>query len=149
MIFKFLREVKVVAAEIKTEIFKPRTNNIHAPVVFTERKTIKEWQREVYETAKDKGWHSGKNINLWKYIGNIHGEVSEAWEEIRKKDFSPTRIYYREKDGKPEGLGMELADVIIRCMDTAEALDIDLEKCIDEKNRFNKTRPFRHGGKRG
>lgn len=111
------------------------------------RRSISEWQKEAYRTAKSKGFHSSKEINLWKYVGNIHAEVSEAWEEIRKPDFEASRIYYRKKDNKPEGFGMELADIVIRVLDTAETLGLDLEKFMFEKNEFNKTRPYRHGNK--
>jgi len=108
--------------------------------------TLKELQELVYENAKAHGFHSGEP-NIWKFIGNLHSECSEAWEEVRKPDFAPTRIYYRE-DGKPEGLPMELADIMIRVADTAQVLGIDLEKAIMEKMAYNRNRPFRHGNKR-
>lgn len=109
-------------------------------------RTIKELQKEVYQSAKDRGFHSGEN-DVWKMLGNIHGEVSEAWEEARKPEFDPKRVYYSAK-AKPEGLPIELADIVIRAMDTAEACGIDLEAAILEKMEYNKRRPFRHGNKR-
>lgn len=111
--------------------------------------TIRQLCIDAYALAKSKGWHSNPNPveSIWKFLGNIHGEVSEAWEEARKPDFDPKRTYYRA-DGKPEGLPAELADVIIRTCDTAQALGIDLEAAIQEKHAYNKTRTFRHGGKR-
>lgn len=109
-------------------------------------KTIKELQVEVYQSAKERGFHSGEN-NIWKMLGNIHAEVSEAWEEARKPDFDPRRVYYSAK-AKPEGLPIELADIVIRALDTAEAHGINLEEAIREKMDFNKKRPFRHGNKR-
>ena len=109
-------------------------------------KSIKELQVEVYQSAVDRGFHSGDN-NVWKMLGNIHGEVSEAWEEARKPEFDPTHVYYSRK-AKPEGFPTELADIVIRVLDTAEAFGIDLEAAIMEKMDFNKTRPFRHGNKR-
>lgn len=48
---------------------------------------------------------------------------------------------------KPEGVPTELADVVIRVFDLAGWLGIDLASAIREKMRFNKTRPYRHGGK--
>jgi NTP pyrophosphatase (non-canonical NTP hydrolase) len=110
------------------------------------RRTILGWQRHVYGVAKSRGWHSGEP-DIWKFLGNLMAEVAEAWEEAREPYFEPTRTYYRE-DGKPEGLPTELADVVIRAMDTAESFGIDLEAAIAEKSAFNETRPMRHGGKR-
>lgn len=108
--------------------------------------TLKELQKVAYENACARGFHQG-NPEIWKFLGNLHGEVSEAWEEARKPDFDPKRTYYRE-DGKPEGLPSELADILIRVGDMAETFGIDLEKAVAEKMAYNRTRPYRHGNKR-
>lgn len=49
---------------------------------------------------------------------------------------------------KPEGLPIELADVVIRAFDLAERFNIDIVDAIEKKMRFNETRSFRHGGKK-
>ena len=112
-----------------------------------ESRTIRQWQEILHQTARDKGWHDGRN-SVWKMLGNIHAEVSEAWEEARRPDFDARAIRTREKDGKIEGFSTELADIVIRCLDTAGALDIDLEAVIARKAAFNESRPHRHGNKR-
>lgn len=112
-------------------------------------KTISDWQTHVYNVAKANGW--------WEKIGNrpmtveeiatslclIHSEVSEGLESIRKNE----PHFFTAANGKPEGLGSELADVIIRCMDLSEKLGIDLDEMIRVKSAFNETRSHRHGGK--
>lgn len=47
----------------------------------------------------------------------IHCELSEAVEEYRN-GHGLTEIYYND-DGKPEGVPVELADAVIRTLDTA------------------------------
>jgi NTP pyrophosphatase (non-canonical NTP hydrolase) len=49
---------------------------------------------------------------------------------------------------KPEGIGSEAADVLIRLLDTCERYGIDLDHEFERKIAFNATRGHRHGGKR-
>lgn len=48
---------------------------------------------------------------------------------------------------KPEGVPSELADIVIRALDFADARNIDLGAMIEEKIAYNATRGHRHGGK--
>jgi NTP pyrophosphatase (non-canonical NTP hydrolase) len=107
--------------------------------------TIKEWQAEVHQVAKDKGWYDpGMAKSALECICLMHAELSEAAEEVRKGS-KALHTYF--KDGKPEGLPIELADCVIRILDFCEDMGIDLEAAIYLKNEYNKTRPYRHGGK--
>lgn len=72
----------------------------------------------------------------------LHSEVSEALDCYRKRGFEE---WTRPEDGKPEGFGVELADVLIRLLDTAARYDVDLYDKFVQKMRFNWTRPYRHG----
>lgn len=65
-------------------------------------------------------------------------------EEIRNhQPLDKNRII----DEKPEGVPSELADVVIRIADMCGLYGIDLEAAIIEKMAYNKSRPYRHGGK--
>lgn len=50
-------------------------------------------------------------------------------------------------DGKPEGVGPELADVLIRIFDYAEHVGLDMEFEVNRKMQHNESREIRHGGK--
>jgi len=95
---------------------------------------IRELQKEVHEIACDKGWWGPGHKLPLGVLCLIHSEVSEAVEAWR--------------DGDEIKFAEELADVVIRTLDAAEAYGIDLQNAILAKNEFNKTRPYKHGGKR-
>lgn len=72
-------------------------------------------------------------------------ELAEALEEIRAgKDI--TEIYYNpDKPNKAEGFPVEIADAVIRLFDLSYIYGIPLEKIIEDKMEYNKTRPALHG----
>lgn len=72
----------------------------------------------------------------------IVGEISEAFEELRA-GHAPTEVY--EKDGKPEGVPVELADVQIRLWDLAQTMGFSLQDSVQRKEDFNRTREYMHG----
>jgi len=112
--------------------------------------TIEELIKESHQTALDKGWWDKKVFGEERPVGdqfsNFHAEISEAWEEYRN-GHKWDEIYYSEK-GKPEGIAVELADCLIRIFDSCGQYNIPLEKALQEKLEYNKTRPIRHGNKK-
>jgi NTP pyrophosphatase (non-canonical NTP hydrolase) len=103
--------------------------------------------QRAYDYAKRNGFYDNENgQSLVLKLLLIHSEVSEAAEEL-KAGRDPLELRYRESDGKPEGFGIEVADILIRCFDMAGFLGLDLERLIQSKMDFNETRPYKHGDK--
>lgn len=95
-----------------------------------------------HTTSAEKGFLEGAPRTLstehdvrmvLSYLALIHSEVSEAVEEARR--------------GQAYAMGKELADVILRVTQLCYTLGIPLEDLVYEKLEFNKTRPYKHGGK--
>lgn len=103
---------------------------------------IKELQKMVNEIACSKGWYDNGGPSFSDAMNNLHAEVSEAWEGYRHHN--PPSEHIPEFSAIEE----ELADVVIRIMDTCEHEGYRLTEAILAKCAYNKTRPFRHGGKK-
>jgi NTP pyrophosphatase (non-canonical NTP hydrolase) len=94
-----------------------------------------------YRNALDHGFYE-KPPTFLERMALVHEEVSEAVGEFRA-GHAPDEIYY--KDGKPEGIPIELADIIIRVGDYCGRNNIDIEKAIEMKHQYNVGRPKMHG----
>ena len=112
--------------------------------------------REVHQTAKEKGWYQKERHPLEAHMLMV-SEIAEATEEAR----TDRPAVYVLRDGevvsdaskfqpgeKPEGEAVELVDAIIRIADYFGYRDWNLEKVLTLKMEYNKTRSFRHGGKK-
>lgn len=96
---------------------------------------------EVNQTAIEKGWCEDDR-NEGELIALMHSELSEALEALRHGNPPDDKI--------PEfsGAEAELADVIIRIMDMAVAKGYRVGDAVVAKMEFNKSRSYKHGGKR-
>ncbi len=90
----------------------------------------------IREVNKANGWGIKEPSEHQKMVQLmlIVTEVAEAAEAYRKDD--------------EENLVEELADVIIRTLDMAAYWDYDIDKAVKDKIEKNKTRSYRHGGKK-
>ena len=113
---------------------------------------IRDLQRQSWEIAESKGWHDDEEETTFgDRVALCHSELSEALEDFRvldKGDESGITVINYTETGKPTGIPIEFADVIIRVAHMCEIYDIDLEAAIDIKMAYNRLRPYRHGGKR-
>mgnify|MGYP000695841195 CR=1 FL=1 len=120
----------------------------------------RELQDKAHAMALGKGWWEGEGLSpnsLGAKLAMVHSEVSEAVACVRDGELG---LYWtwggiidrdpdtRHPTAKPEGLPIELADIVLRVADLAGRLGIDLQDAIAQKMAYNKTRPHRHGGKR-
>ena len=100
---------------------------------------IRAAQELAHKTATDAGWYTnpvtGEPVkrNFGEVVALMHSELSEALEADRKS-LKDDKLPHRD------GREVEFADCIIRILDTAAALGMDLAGALIEKNRYNKDR---------
>jgi len=98
-------------------------------------RTVTDWVRECYLAAREKGfWEQDRNVGEMLML--VVSELGEAIEAHRRSHFG-----MEQKDTFED----EIADTIIRLFDLCGGLGIDLEKQMEWKISFNKSREKRHG----
>lgn len=85
-----------------------------------------------WQVVKPEEWQDTYKIP--GILALIHSEASEALEAFRKDD--------------RENFAEELADVLIRVLDCGGGLGIDLDATVAAKLKKNRSRGYKHGGKR-
>ena len=124
-------------------------------------KSINELAKEIHENAVAHGWYE-REPTLPEAIALIHSELSEALEEYRNgmpmiygccyidgAVCEHSKICDREAEFlcKPEGIAVELCDAVIRIFDTLAFYGVNIESVLEGKHEYNKSRPYKHGGK--
>lgn len=112
---------------------------------------IHEMAERIHKNAVSHGFWPEEGRNFGEMIALIHSEASEALEEHRSENRPFFFVPQTYGPDKPEGVLVELWDVIIRCLDTmfdiADREGVDLDEVGEAKLTFNESRPHKHGRK--
>jgi len=115
-------------------------------------------QKECHDLAVEKGFwgEDGKeDRNQSELLMLVVTELGEACEALRKGNRQGSDICNEgyacdgcpipDECWKKDTFEDEIADSVIRLLDLAQAMNIDLEWQIRNKLDYNKKRPYKHG----
>ncbi|GAC1391349.1 MAG: hypothetical protein NVSMB46_03540 [Candidatus Saccharimonadales bacterium] len=97
------------------------------------------YQSRLYEECRSAGWDPELRNTFAEEIAHLHEELSEAFRALRQ--YHDYEIHY-DDNGKPQGIPIELADVMIGLFYNAELHDFDLFNEVEIKHRYNLTRNY-------
>lgn len=134
----------------------------HARCRATDQQPLNRLATDIHHIAADHGfWDADRNFGEMLMLAT--SELAEALEEHRA---GRPVVWYKHADDcsaaefqksgpagqtchgcmkKPEGAAVEIADCIIRCLDTMASLDVDIDDVVAEKIAYNRSRPHKHG----
>lgn len=98
---------------------------------------------EVYSINLTNGWFD-RDRAFGDDIALINSEAAELYE-IHRAGIPLNRTWW--DDGKMQGGPSELADIIVRVLDTAKRYNVDIGKAVRDKLENNERRGYRHGNK--
>ena len=137
--------------------------------------TLKDLALDIHVNAQEKGfWDHDRNMGEMLMLmtselaealeehrdgnPNVYYQCTnpscEYFDKKLEKDFGKHVEYYGDRgpDGpicsgslKPEGVAVELADCLIRILDTIQSLGVDVDEIVKIKMAYNATRAHKHG----
>lgn len=103
-------------------------------------KDLNSLAREIHMDNRSKGfWDRERPLTETTML--IITELAEAIEEERA---GRPAVWYG-KNGKPEGIDIELIDALIRLLDLLGSREVDVDSLLRMKRTFNAGREVRHG----
>lgn len=153
----------VTVARVDGELAAAERSGLLDALITGDRTQLQSLQATITLCNREKGWYDTE-VTFGDMIALIHSELSEALDAFRKHGLEDQTPVHDSLCGridedpvvcgcsdilmKPEGVGSEIADTLIRILDLCERFGIDLDAEVERKIAFNWTRPYRHGGKR-
>lgn len=119
-------------------------------------RSLPELQKQAHDIANKNGFWDTFSLyydtpevlhrDVTTKLALIADEAHEALSELRSHEFDQAAADSGNYTGQlPPEFGEELADIVIRTLDLAEGLRIDLESYIVAKIDKNRGRPRKHG----
>lgn len=107
--------------------------------------SLTELSKSIHQANKEKGFWEPP-VNFAEKIALIHSECSELLEAHRKGEgMKACDKNIITPNGLLTNTEEEIADIIIRALDLAGSLDLDIGVAITAKLAYNATRPHKHG----
>lgn len=101
-------------------------------------------QKRHFTECRIAKWDPDLKNTFAEELGHLHEEISETFKAWRvHRDFA---IRF-DADGRPQGVPIELADVLIGIFYNAELHGIDLEQALSVKGAYNLTRDYTAEGR--
>lgn len=151
-----LCEKSGISQEVKNSVQVEWFNGVIAEIIIKHAKTLKTSEDSIYQGISEGvvACHRNAVSKEWwnpaptfpEALMLVVSELAEALEDYRGT-LEPKHIH-ETTTGKPIGIPVEMADVIIRVFDLCGGFKIPLAEAVALKMEYNKTRPIRHGGKK-
>ena len=120
---------------------------------------LNELRDKVHENAVVHGFYDDDNINIPEKLMLIVSELGEAMEAYRKEHYADYEGYNNLLDKNIEyengaferliknSFEDEISDTIIRLLDLCGYMNIDIDRYVELKMKYNESRPYKHGKK--